>query len=77
MPEDRNRTYESLTSLPSLKPHIGVPPLKMVLTGDLNDSRAGAAASAGSASKAESGPDTQAAKERVVRKIIEHLKKEI
>ncbi len=77
MPEDRKRPYQSVTSLPSLRPHIGVPPLKMVLVGDLNDNQAETASGEGPESTLDSGPDAQAAKEQVVRKIIEHLKKDI
>ncbi len=75
MPEDRRRKYQSVTSMPSLQPHIGVPPLKMVLVGDLNDDRIQAAGEEPDPA-VENGPESQSAKERVVRKIIAHLKKE-
>jgi len=77
MPDDRKRTYESLTSVPSLKPHIAVPPLQMVLLGDRHNTEAESADAESGNAGFGSGPDAQAAKERVVRKIIDHLKKEI
>ena len=76
MPDDRKRTYQSTTSLPSLRAHIAVPPLKMVLVGDLHENEGESIDGQAGKSGLESGPDAQAAKERVVRKIIEHLKKE-
>ncbi len=71
MADDRKHTYQSVTSLPKLRPSIGVPPLKMVLVGDDE-----AAHAASEPTVRESDAPGQASKERVVRKIIAHLQKD-
>lgn len=72
MAEDRKRTYESNTSLPKLKPSIGVPPLKMVLVGGEEDMTE----PEGGRPDANGAGQMPASKERAVRKIIAHLQKE-
>ncbi len=76
MPDDRKRTYQSVTSVPSLRAHIAVPPLQMVLVGDTRNAESETIDVESGKSGLGSGPDAQAAKEQVVRKIIDHLKKE-
>ncbi len=76
MSEDGKRGYQSVTSMPSLKRHIAVPPLKMVLVGELRDGETEAMESGSGAFAQDGSPEAQAAKERVVRRIIAHLKKE-
>ncbi len=74
MSDDRKRTYQSVTPLPSLRTHIAVPPLKMVLVNDLQgDESKPAANQIGGSNNAL---DVPATKERIVRKIIQHLEKE-
>ncbi len=72
MSEDRKRTYESTTSLPTLRPKIGVPPLQMVLL----DRDGEDAASKNANPNKNKGAEGPASKERVVRKIIAHLEKD-
>ncbi len=74
MSDDRKRTYQSVTPLPSLRTHIAVPPLKMVLVNDMqaDESKPAANQTGGS----NNALDVPAAKERIVRKIIQHLEKE-
>lgn len=76
MSDDGKRGYQTVTSLPSLKRHIAVPPLKMVLVGDLRDGETEAMSGESGISGLDGSPEAQAAKERVVRRIIAHLKKE-
>jgi hypothetical protein len=77
MPDDRKRTYQSVTSVPSLRTQIAVPPLQMVLVGDAQNAESDSGEVDSGKAGFGSGPDGQANKERVVRKIIDHLKKEI
>lgn len=77
MPDDRKHTYQSVTSVPSLRAHIAVPPLQMVLVGDGHNGEGEASNSDSGNTGPGNGSDAQAAKERVVRKIIDHLKKEV
>ncbi len=72
MAEDRKRTYQSVTSLPTLRTNIGVPPLKMVLVGGDKE----AAAPESQSPEATHSTESPASKERVVRKIIAHLEKD-
>ena len=76
MPDDRKRTYQSVTPLPSLRRHIAVPPLKMVLVGDLHENETGSMEGEEGKSQSQNGLSAPASKERIVRKIIEHLQKE-
>ena len=76
MPDDRKRTYQSVTPLPSLRIHIAVPPLKMVLVGEQHEDAGDEMSGGTGKSKPASGVNTPATKERIVRKIIEHLEKE-
>ncbi len=75
MSDDEKRGYQTVTSLPSLKRHIAVPPLKMVLVGEPRNSETEAMSGEGAFAQ-DGSPEAQAAKERVVRRIIAHLKKE-
>ncbi len=72
MADDRKHTYQSVTSLPKLRPSIGVPPLKMVLVGGEDDAAGGSS----EPTAQDSDAPGQVSKERVVRKIIAHLKKD-
>ena len=76
MSDDRKRTYQTLTPLPSLRSHIAVPPLKMVLVPELHENEGDEISSGAGKSKPASTVNTPAGKERIVRKIIEHLEKE-
>ncbi len=76
MSDDEKRGYQTVTSLPSLKRHIAVPPLKMVLLGEPRNSETEAMSGDSGAFTQDGSPEAQAAKERVVRRIIAHLKKE-
>ncbi len=76
MSDDGKRGYQTVTSLPSLKRHIAVPPLKMVLVGELRDGETESMSGESGVPAQDGSPDAQAAKERVVRRLIAHLKKE-
>ena len=76
MSDDRNRTYQTLTPLPSLRTQIAVPPLKMVLVNDMKNSDGKSVEDQAGASNSEGGLSTPATKERIVRKLIQHLKKD-
>jgi len=77
MPDDHKHTYQSVTSVPSLRAHIAVPPLQMVLVGDGHNAEAESAGGGSGKSGFGGGSDAKATKEQVVRKIIDHLKKDV
>ncbi len=76
MSDDRKRTYQTLTTLPSLRTHIAVPPLKMVLVNDRQSGGADPMDDPAESANTQSGLNVPASKERIVRKIIEHLEKD-
>jgi hypothetical protein len=65
MPDEKKHTYQSTT--------LGLPPLRMVLVHARNDAQNGRRRGAPSAVKAEPAEETPVDKEKVIRKIIEHL----
>ncbi len=76
MSDDRKRTYQSVTPLPSLRTHIAVPPLKMVLANDPQGAEAETMSTKAGTGSMDHVLKVPAAKERIVRKLIEHLEKE-
>ncbi len=76
MSDDRKRTYQTLTTLPSLRTHIAVPPLKMVLVNDRQSGDTDPMDDPAESTSTQSALNVPASKERIVRKIIEHLEKD-
>lgn len=74
MAEDRKQRYESIAAMVSLRAGLGLPPLKMVLLDSANAVQKEPPATDG-VEAAQLELNAQDAKERTVRRIIEHLKK--
>ncbi len=75
MSDDRKRTYQTVTPLPTLRTTIAVPPLKMVLVDDLKNEETKLMEGPGEAG-GQSPLNVPATKERIVRKLIKHLEKD-
>lgn len=76
MSDDRKRTYQTLTTLPTLRTHIAVPPLKMVLVNDRQSGGSDPMDDPADNAKGQNALNVPASKERIVRRIIEHLEKD-
>jgi hypothetical protein len=79
MSNEPKREYQSTAAMPSLRPSIGLPPIKMVLSRDLRDAQADSAdADAAASSQGVAGIQEipEDVKERAVRRLIKHLKQE-
>lgn len=78
MTGDRKRRYQCVTSGLTLKSTVGMPPLSMTLLGGLEPEAGTEAEDGALAGQGNVGatPFSGSAKERAVRRIIEHLKKQ-